>query len=253
MPFVQKPNRRVPARQPGSFSLNRKENEPKETLSPAVGISVAVARFFGDRLPRSTGFRLRGSRLRTGVMAPAGYQAFFADRFYREAHQETCMSKKTSHVRQPERFERLSKQTDKCPKPKASFCPPGKRLLSGGNPKGKPPGRVFLHIFWQRGKKVRGRGPRPPDIELKVADSDSWNLQANRYKQNRRLSARHADILFLPGQEKDAKEGRPTSSVPWKFHGTSLTSPVRSGGRQNSLRSDIPGRIPGPPRFARRT
>jgi len=35
-------DRRVPARQPASFSLvRRKENEPKETAFPAGGISVA--------------------------------------------------------------------------------------------------------------------------------------------------------------------------------------------------------------------
>jgi hypothetical protein len=38
----EKKDRRVPARQPGSFSLvRRKENEPKETAFPAGGIFVA--------------------------------------------------------------------------------------------------------------------------------------------------------------------------------------------------------------------
>jgi len=76
-----------------------------------------------------------------------------------------------SPVTQPERSGRFAKKEDKCLSA-ASFCPPAKRLRSGGDPEGKEPGRPFSRfrslgeqreevVVWGRNPKVFGLGQQP--------------------------------------------------------------------------------------------
>ncbi len=114
----------------------------------------------------------------------------------------------------------------------ASFCPPAKRLRSGGYPKGKEPGRLFLLTLFWRKKRVRRRaGTQPRDVKRLQGQHFIHQYSSKiRYPVSRRAATKPASRTNSINSSCDRRNEVPAAATTF----SSSMVPPRSLAPKNS-------------------